>query len=276
MWRSVEPRTGRRGCGRTAARWCAPCSSRKPAPNFPTSGTSSDCAAPAATATRVTDLFVPESHTRVAGSRAEAPPAGPALRASAAAICIPPASPGSRSALRAALWTLCRARPRQDPARRQAHVARQQCGPVASRAIAKRGSAASRAFLLSSLEQIWRDVARSRRLTLDHNTTIRLASTWAIHQARDVVDSGLSRGRSDGDLREQPVRAPLARRPHGDPAISRPPGAFRNGRPDTARPSGRGHDVHVLTADDGTRRTSPLFCPAALVARRYSMARNPP
>ncbi len=43
------------------------------------------------------------------------------------------------------------------------------------------------AFLLESLEQIWRDVAQSGRLTLDHNTTIRLASTWAIHQARDVV-----------------------------------------------------------------------------------------
>jgi alkylation response protein AidB-like acyl-CoA dehydrogenase len=47
----------------------------------------------------------------------------------------------------------------------------------------------SRAFLLGSLEEIWRDVAQSGRLTLDHNTTIRLASTWAIHQARDVVDT---------------------------------------------------------------------------------------
>ena len=48
---------------------------------------------------------------------------------------------------------------------------------------------AARAFLLGSLEQIWRDVARSGRLSLDHNTTIRLASTWAIHQAKDVVDT---------------------------------------------------------------------------------------
>ena len=48
---------------------------------------------------------------------------------------------------------------------------------------------AARAFLLGSLEQIWRDVAQSGRLTLDHNTTIRLASTWAIHQARDIVDT---------------------------------------------------------------------------------------
>ena len=47
---------------------------------------------------------------------------------------------------------------------------------------------AARALLLDSLEQIWCDVERCGRLTLDHNTTIRLASTWAIHQAKDVVD----------------------------------------------------------------------------------------
>jgi alkylation response protein AidB-like acyl-CoA dehydrogenase len=48
---------------------------------------------------------------------------------------------------------------------------------------------AARAFLLGSLEQIWRDIADDARLTLNHNTTIRLASTWAIHQAREVVDT---------------------------------------------------------------------------------------
>jgi alkylation response protein AidB-like acyl-CoA dehydrogenase len=48
---------------------------------------------------------------------------------------------------------------------------------------------AARAFLLRSLEEIWRDVAQSGRLSLDHNTTIRLASTWAIHEAREVVDT---------------------------------------------------------------------------------------
>src|SRR6266436_438199 len=47
---------------------------------------------------------------------------------------------------------------------------------------------AARAFLLGSLDDIWHEVATSRHLTLGHNTTIRLASTWAIHQAREVVD----------------------------------------------------------------------------------------
>ena len=47
---------------------------------------------------------------------------------------------------------------------------------------------AARAFLLGALEEIWREVDQTGRLTLDHHTTIRLASTWAIHQAREVVD----------------------------------------------------------------------------------------
>ena len=48
---------------------------------------------------------------------------------------------------------------------------------------------AARAFLLGSLEDIWREAARTGKLSLDHNATIRLASTWAIHQARDAVDT---------------------------------------------------------------------------------------
>jgi indole-3-acetate monooxygenase len=47
----------------------------------------------------------------------------------------------------------------------------------------------ARAFLLGSLDQIWREIDGAARLTIEHNTTIRLASTWAIHQAREVVDT---------------------------------------------------------------------------------------
>jgi indole-3-acetate monooxygenase len=48
---------------------------------------------------------------------------------------------------------------------------------------------AARAFLIRSLDDIWREAGRTGRLSLDHNTTIRLASTWAIHQAKDAVDT---------------------------------------------------------------------------------------
>jgi len=46
---------------------------------------------------------------------------------------------------------------------------------------------AARTFLLRSLDEIWDEAAGTGCLSLDHNTTIRLASTWAIHQARDAV-----------------------------------------------------------------------------------------
>ena len=46
----------------------------------------------------------------------------------------------------------------------------------------------ARRFLLSSLEEIWRVVGRSGVLTLDQRVRIRLASTYAIHQAKAVAD----------------------------------------------------------------------------------------
>jgi alkylation response protein AidB-like acyl-CoA dehydrogenase len=48
---------------------------------------------------------------------------------------------------------------------------------------------AARALLLRSLKEITDQVASSGELTLDQRMTIRLASTFAIHQARDVVDT---------------------------------------------------------------------------------------
>jgi alkylation response protein AidB-like acyl-CoA dehydrogenase len=54
-----------------------------------------------------------------------------------------------------------------------------------AQAEARRQSA--RAFLLGSLAEIWDAVEHQTELTLAQNTTIRLASTWAIHQAREVA-----------------------------------------------------------------------------------------
>ena len=47
----------------------------------------------------------------------------------------------------------------------------------------------ARMFLLGSLAEIWGDVGRSGTLTLEQRMTIRLAATYAIHQARDVADT---------------------------------------------------------------------------------------
>jgi indole-3-acetate monooxygenase len=47
----------------------------------------------------------------------------------------------------------------------------------------------ARMFLLASLAEIWGDVGRSGALALEQRMTIRLAATYAIHQARDVADT---------------------------------------------------------------------------------------
>ncbi len=49
--------------------------------------------------------------------------------------------------------------------------------------------AAARALLLRSLEEITTAVARAGHITLDQRTEIRLASTFAIHQSLQVVDT---------------------------------------------------------------------------------------
>ena len=56
-----------------------------------------------------------------------------------------------------------------------------------AQAEAQLGSA--RAFLLSGLAEIWDAVGETGELNLEQNTKIRLATTWAIHQAREVINT---------------------------------------------------------------------------------------
>ena len=45
----------------------------------------------------------------------------------------------------------------------------------------------ARMFLIGSLEKIWAEVQQSGALTAEQNMTIRLATTWAIQNSREVV-----------------------------------------------------------------------------------------
>ena len=47
----------------------------------------------------------------------------------------------------------------------------------------------ARRFLLGSLDEIWHAVGSTGVLTLDQRVLIRLASTYAIHQAKTVADT---------------------------------------------------------------------------------------
>jgi indole-3-acetate monooxygenase len=48
---------------------------------------------------------------------------------------------------------------------------------------------AARAYLYATATEVWRDLTRTGNLTDEHRTTLRLASTWTIHQAASVVDA---------------------------------------------------------------------------------------
>jgi alkylation response protein AidB-like acyl-CoA dehydrogenase len=48
---------------------------------------------------------------------------------------------------------------------------------------------AARAYLYATATEVWRDLTRTGNLTDEHRTTLRLASTWTIHQAAAVVDA---------------------------------------------------------------------------------------
>jgi len=62
----------------------------------------------------------------------------------------------------------------------------------------------ARAFLYRTLEEITREVERSGRLSLDQRMTIRLASTFAIHQSLSVVDTAYHAAGSTAIFAENP------------------------------------------------------------------------
>ena len=48
---------------------------------------------------------------------------------------------------------------------------------------------AARAYLYGSTAEVWRALTASGGLTVEHRLALRLASTWTIHQAAEVVDA---------------------------------------------------------------------------------------
>ena len=63
---------------------------------------------------------------------------------------------------------------------------------------------AARVFLMGSLEEVTAEVARTGHITLDQRMTIRLASTFAIHQSVQVVDTAYHAAGSTAIFNENP------------------------------------------------------------------------
>src|SRR5438309_40845 len=81
---------------------------------------------------------------------------------------------------------------------RDNHLIQSQIGQADARL------AAARAFLLRSLEEITAEVARAGYITLDQRMVIRLASTFAIHQSLQVVDTAYHAAGSTAIFEENP------------------------------------------------------------------------
>ena len=47
---------------------------------------------------------------------------------------------------------------------------------------------AARAYLLQSMAEIWKDLCAGSMITVEQRMTVRMASTHAIHKAREAVD----------------------------------------------------------------------------------------
>jgi alkylation response protein AidB-like acyl-CoA dehydrogenase len=152
---------------------------------------------------RVTDLFVPEDYTIERG--AQATPREPGLlyafsssnvySAGFAGVAL-----GIARGMLDAFVELARDKIPRGASRtlRDNNVIQAQVAQSEARV------SAARAFLLRSLDEIWKEAVQSGRLSLDHHTTIRLASTWAIHQARDAIDTLYHAAGSNAIFEENP------------------------------------------------------------------------
>jgi len=136
----------------------------------------------------VEDLFVPEKYSALRDDQSERREAGPLYKISSsmmygisfAAIALGVA----RATLDAAIET---ARGKQSRDLKTGMKHNNVVQATIGRGEAKlRGV---RAYLFATLAEVWRDLEAGRPLAIEHRLALRLASTWTIHQAAEVVDA---------------------------------------------------------------------------------------
>jgi alkylation response protein AidB-like acyl-CoA dehydrogenase len=135
----------------------------------------------------VDDLFVPHAHTIARDDPAE-------RRYQAPLYCFPQGSlyasgfGGAALGLARSLLEDLLALARDKTPRGYGKTLRESAVTQSQVAQAESRLASARLYLLSSLEEIWREVGRTGVLELDQRVTIRLAASHAIRAAREVAD----------------------------------------------------------------------------------------
>jgi alkylation response protein AidB-like acyl-CoA dehydrogenase len=136
----------------------------------------------------VTDLFVPERYTVLRDPRIAARQPGRLYYFSSSNLYASGVAAVALGIARGMVGDFTElAKAKMPSGARQRLCENQVIQSQLAQAEARLGSA--RAFLLSGLADIWQAVGDTGELSLEQNTMIRLASTWAIDQAREVVNT---------------------------------------------------------------------------------------
>ena len=135
----------------------------------------------------VSDLFVPHAHSVARDDPAERRQPGLLYCFSTGSMYASGFAGVALGIARSMLHSLVALAQEKTP-RGLKHTLRESAVVQSQTAQAEARLGSARAYLLSSLEEIWRDVGRSASLALDDRVRIRLAATHAIHQAMAVAD----------------------------------------------------------------------------------------
>jgi len=134
------------------------------------------------------DLFVPQKYTAGRDVEAERREPGPLYRFTSGMIYAASFSAVSLGIARGALDAFI-VLARDKIPRGQRRTLRENNVIQAQVAQCEARIGSSRAFLFATLAEMWQEANRSGRLSPPQHVKIRLASTWAINQAREVVST---------------------------------------------------------------------------------------
>lgn len=136
----------------------------------------------------VSDLFVPEDHTILRDPANHPRENGPLYRFSSSNVYAAAFAGVALGVARRVLESFIELA--RDKIPRGARVTMRNNNVIQSQVAQSEARLASaRRYVLGVLDESWDEVARAGALSLARNATLRLATTWAIHQARDVVDT---------------------------------------------------------------------------------------
>jgi alkylation response protein AidB-like acyl-CoA dehydrogenase len=136
----------------------------------------------------MTDLFVPQRYTFARDSLAELREAGPLFKFTSGMMYAASFSFVSLGIARGALDAFIKIATSRVPRGGQKTMAHNN---VTQAEVAKADAKllTSRAFVLESIEAIWDEAGRGNRATGEQRRRFRLAATWAINQAQEVVNT---------------------------------------------------------------------------------------